>query len=70
LCGRSAARLDRTLENGEQAMKDVCKKCGGEMLVYRTGPHPWRTGYEVQRFECTDCKAQAARTTAIERKAR
>ncbi len=51
-------------------MTEVCKKCGGEMLVYRAGPHPWRTGYEVQRSECTDCKAQAARTTATDRKAR
>ena len=58
------------LATGGHAMTGVCKKCGGEMLVYRTGPHPWRTGYEVQRSECADCKAQAARTTASDRKAR
>ncbi len=49
-------------------MKEVCKKCGGEMLVYRKGPHPWRTGYEVQRSQCTDCKAQGARTAAADGK--
>ncbi len=63
-----AGSYHRTPETGERAMKEVCKKCGGEMLVYRKGPHPWRTGYEVQRSQCTDCKAQGARTAAADGK--
>lgn len=42
----------------------ACRRCGGEMLLYRRGPHPRRTLFEVQRFECRDCKSQSARTAA------
>lgn len=42
----------------------ACKRCGGEMVLYRTGPHPKYTHFEVQRFECQDCRAQFARTVA------
>lgn len=40
----------------------ICGRCGGEMFLYRTGPHPRRTYLEIQRFECRDCRAQFART--------
>lgn len=39
-----------------------CRGCSGSMRIYRRGPHPKWSGYEVQRFECPDCKSQLART--------
>jgi transposase-like protein len=61
---------DRIRKAGGAAETDKhadCGRCGGEMVLYRTGPHPKRTDFEVQRFECKDCRSQSARTAARSR---
>ncbi len=48
------------LETGSSTM--ICKRCEGQMLPYRRGPHPWKSDSEIERLECEDCQAQHART--------
>ena len=42
-----------------------CERCSAQMSLYRRGPHPRRTGHEIQRYECGECKAQFVRTIDI-----
>lgn len=53
--------VDAKIGDDEDAHRK-CRKCGGSMVHYRSGPHPSKTASEVQRFQCLDCRSQFART--------